>query len=139
MEFAIAASLRFGAPGVEQLRDDVLADPALRALMARVRMVSGPMWDAERRRAAPEGASVVIALRDGRTFSGYRTHALGTAVNPVAPTELRAKFLRCAEPALGTPAARRLLQALDELDADVPVRDLLNAAQTESLTRMPSE
>ncbi|MPT24300.1 MAG: MmgE/PrpD family protein, partial [Starkeya sp.] len=103
------------------------------------RMVSGPMWDATRRRDAPEGASVVISLRDGRTFAGYQTHALGTAANPVPPAQLRTKFLRCAEPTLGQPAAQRLLQALDDLDAEVPVRDLLNTALTGSPTRMPAE
>ncbi|TCK28024.1 2-methylcitrate dehydratase PrpD [Ancylobacter aquaticus] len=139
MEFAIAATLCFGAPGLEQLNDDVLTSAAMRAMMPRVRMVSGPMWDAERRAAAPEGASVVISLRDGRTYSGYQTHALGTAVNPVPAAHLRAKFLLCAEPALGRPAAQLLLQALDDLDTEGPVHDLLNAALTGSLTRMPCE
>ncbi|WP_245261613.1 MmgE/PrpD family protein [Ancylobacter sp. FA202] len=138
MEFAIAATLCFGAPGVEHLREDVLASPALRALMARVRMVSGPMWNAKRRREAPEGASITLALRDGRTYSGYQTHALGTAVNPVPPAHLRTKFLRCAEPTLGKAAAQRLLQAFEDLDADIPLRDLLNTALTGSPTRMPA-
>lgn len=139
MEFAIAATLCFGAPGIEHLREDVLASPALRALMARVRMVSGPMWNAERRVAAPEGASITLVLRDGRTFAGYQTHALGTAANPVPPAQLRAKFLSCAEPTLGKPAAQRALQALDDLDAEVPVRDLLNSALTGAQTRIPAE
>ncbi|ADH91521.1 MmgE/PrpD family protein [Ancylobacter novellus DSM 506] len=128
MEFAIAATLCFGAPGLEQLNMGVLESPAMQVMMPRVRMAVGPMWDAERRAAAPEGASVVISLKDGRRYSGYQSHALGTAFNPVPPAHLREKFLRCAEPAIGEPAAQRLLQALEGLDADVPVRDLLNAA-----------
>lgn len=128
MEFAIAATLCFGAPGLDQLNMDVLNSPAMRATMPRIRMVIGPMWDAERREAAPEGASVTVTLKGGRHYSGYQSHALGTAFNPVPPAHLREKFLRCAEPAIGEPAAQRLLQALEGLDADVPVRDLLNAA-----------
>ncbi len=139
MEFAIAATLCFGAPGVEQLRDDVLASPALRAMMARVRMVSSPIWTAERRAAAPEGAFVVLSLSDGRTYSGDQTHALGTACNPVPPAYLRTKFLHCAEPVLGDPAARRLLQTLDDLDAEVPIPDLLNANPDRLNQRMSSE
>jgi 2-methylcitrate dehydratase PrpD len=128
MEFAIAATLCFGAPGLEQLNMDVLESPAMQAMMPRVRMAVGPMWDAERRAAAPEGASVAISLKDGRHYSGYQSHALGTAFNPVPAAQLREKFLRCAEPALGEPAAQRLLKVLEGLDTDVPVRDLLNAA-----------
>lgn len=127
MEFAIAATLCFGEPGLGQLDMEALRSPAMQALMPRVRMVTGPMWDAERCEAAPEGASVMIALKDGRRFSGYQSHALGTAVNPIPAAQLRAKFLRCVEPVLGEPATQRLLRALEDLDTDVPVRDLLNA------------
>lgn len=128
MEFAIAATLLFGTPGLDQLNLNVLESAAMRSMMKRVRMVSGPIWDAARRAAAPEGASVTISLRDGRRLSGYQSHALGTAFNPVPASYLRTKFLRCAEQAISEPSAQRLLLALEDLDADVPVSDLLNAA-----------
>jgi len=96
--------------------------------MPRVRMVNGTMWDADRRRAAPEGASVLIALKDGRRLSGYRTHALGTAANPLPAADVRSKFLGCAEPVLGRKAALGLLHSVECLDADVPVRSFLNPA-----------
>lgn len=127
MEFAIAATLCFGAPGLEQLTMAHLESDAIRSMIARVRMVSGSMWDAQRRESAPEGASVIISLKDGRSYSGYQSHALGTAFNPVPVTQLHAKFLQCVEPVLGGSAAYRLLQALDALDADIPVRDFMNA------------
>lgn len=128
MEFAVAAVLCCGTLGLDQLHDEVLASDAVRALMQRVRMVSGTMWDADRCKAAPEGASVLISLKDGRRYSGYRTHALGTAANPLPAADVRSKFLGCAEPSLGRKAAQNLLHSLERLDADVPVRSLLNPA-----------
>ena len=128
MEFAVAAVLCCCTLGLDQLHDEVLASDAVRALMQRVRMVSGTMWDADRCKAAPEGASVLISLKDGRRYSGYRTHALGTAANPLPAADVRSKFLGCAEPSLGRKAAQNLLHSLERLDADVPVRSLLNPA-----------
>jgi 2-methylcitrate dehydratase PrpD len=126
MEFAVAAILCCGALGLDQLNEEVLESDAVRALMPRIRMVSGPMWDAARCESAPEGASVLISLKNGRRYSGYRTHALGTAANPMPAADVRSKFLSCAEPTLGRKGALGLLHSLECLDADVPVRSLLN-------------
>jgi 2-methylcitrate dehydratase PrpD len=125
MEFAIAATICCGAPGLDQLGDEVVNSAPLRAMMERVRMVSGPMWDDERCAAAPEGAAVAVLTRDGRAHTDYLSHAVGAAANPLTPEGLRAKFVACAEPSLGNDGARRLLDALDALDADKTVRDLL--------------
>jgi len=126
MEFAVAATLCFGTPGLDQLDMDVVSSPAMQSMMARVHMVTGSTWDAERRAAAPEGACVTIALKDGRRFTAYQSHAIGTAANPAPAAYLHSKFMACGEAAIGQPAARRLLDRLENLDTDVPVRGLLN-------------
>ncbi|MEC5322900.1 MmgE/PrpD family protein [Aurantimonas sp. A3-2-R12] len=128
MEFAVAGTLCFGALGLDQLHEEVIESDTVQAIMQRVRMVSGTMWDADRCEAAPEGASVLISLKDGRRYSGYRTHARGTAANPMPAADIQSKFLSCSEPALGRKAALSLLHSLECLDADVSVRSLLNPA-----------
>ncbi|MDS1137458.1 MmgE/PrpD family protein [Nitratireductor indicus] len=125
MEFAVAAAACFGELGLDQLKPEILHSEEVRALMARVRMLSGPDWDLPRRIAAPEGASILLTLKDGRQFSGFCSHAPGTAANPLPAEEIETKFLGCTQTVLGARPARDLLQALNLLDADVPVRDLL--------------
>lgn len=124
MEFAVAAAAIFGTLGLDHLKPEILRSEQVRALMTRVRMVSGPDWDLPRRIAAPEGAEILLTLKDGRRFSGFCSHAPGTATNPLPAEEVETKFLECTETLLGARPARNLLQALDHLDADVPVRDL---------------
>src|SRR3546814_4969314 len=67
MQFAVAMTLCDPDWGLSALDPQRLADPALRDLMHRVSMVTGPSWQApERSTNAPEGASVRLDLHDGR-------------------------------------------------------------------------
>lgn len=96
MPFAIAAALLHGGVELEHLSPATLADPSLRALMAKVAMCSGAVWeDPAYRAAAPEGAQVSIALRDGRVVQGFRDFARGAARYPLAADEIDAKFAAC--------------------------------------------
>lgn len=96
MPFAVAVSLLHGTVGLEHLSATTLADPRLRELMAKVGMTSGAYWeDAGCRAAAPEGAHVSIALRDGRVVQAFRDFARGAARYPLSAEELDAKFLGC--------------------------------------------
>jgi 2-methylcitrate dehydratase PrpD len=123
MPFAIAAALLHGAPGLAQLSPQALADADLRALMARVSMFSGAVWeDAAYRAAAPEGAELSIALRDGRVLQGFRDFARGAARYPLTVEEIGAKFEGCLRYAgLRMPA---LLPSLRALETRGSVRDL---------------
>lgn len=123
MPFAIAAALLHGVPGLAHLSPDTLADASLRALMAKVTMISGPVWaDAAYRAAAPEGAELSIALRDGRVLQGFRDFARGAARYPLAAEALDAKFADCLRYAgLRMPA---LLPSLRALETRAGLREL---------------
>jgi 2-methylcitrate dehydratase PrpD len=129
MPFAIAASLLPGGLGLRQLSEDTLADERLRALMPRIGMTCGSQWDdAERRRAAPEGARVSVRMRDGMRFEAARDYARGSAAFPLDSAQMNEKFLACATPVLGGEGASRLLQGLRHLDGPEPVRALFDGA-----------
>jgi 2-methylcitrate dehydratase PrpD len=125
MPFAIAAPLWFGSLTLAQLNDQGLQDEGLRALMARVSMTTGPMWnDPQRRDSAPEGAHVCIQMRDGARIEAYCDKARGSAAHPLSPEQVADKFLVCAIPILGERRAAKLLANLQHLDSAVALRDV---------------
>ncbi len=126
MPFAIAAILRFGTLDLSRLNSESLRDEALAALMTRVTMQTGAMWEApDMSVRAPEGAHVRIALRDGSHVEAFRDKARGSAAYPLTASQLAQKFLDCAAPVLGDRRAAHWLADLERLDSPVPLGDLL--------------
>ncbi|OZI67005.1 MmgE/PrpD family protein [Bordetella genomosp. 11] len=129
MPFAIAVTLLHGKVALRHLSGDVLADPGLRALMARIRQYSGERWRDDRlRERAPEGAAVHLRLRDGRTLERFRAVARGGAADPLSDDDLAGKFGECAGPVLGASRAAGLLAGLREVDGATPLRHILRGA-----------
>jgi 2-methylcitrate dehydratase PrpD len=125
MPFAIAASLRFHALDLAHLNVEILGDEALTALMARVTMQTGPLWDdVNMRTSAPEGASVRLQLRDGSHVETFRGHARGSAADPLPASQVADKFLACVAPVLRERSATKLLCDMEQLDGPVLLRDL---------------
>lgn len=127
MQFAIAASLQYGSVLLEHLDNSVIGNEVLAALMPRISMVTGAMWDDEAaRKAAPEGAHVRIQLRSGATFELFSAFFPGAAGQPLSAQEIKNKFLGCASPVLGLGAANQLLSHLDELGNAASVRGIFS-------------
>jgi 2-methylcitrate dehydratase PrpD len=125
MPFAIGASLLFGIIGLEHLTDAVIADPRLGALMSRVEMVSGVRWDEPAARAAaPEGAHVCIEHGDGQSVETFCPFPRGSAVRPLGPDEIDAKFRNCATYAAGSVSIGNLLHRLHAIEQMTKVRAL---------------
>lgn len=111
-QFAVACALLEGRVGLAQLRDAQLGAPALRALMAKVRV--RPLDDAD-----PEDPlfsrfdRVTVAMRGGeRIASEPVARPKGHAQRPLTDDELAAKFLDCAVPSVGEAAAQAWWRAL---------------------------
>lgn len=116
--FAVAVALLEGNASIFQYTDEKLADPRVRALMARIRVEPDRALDAgypERR-----GAVAEIVLKDGRRYRGSIDNAKGEPEHPLSAAEIEEKFLTLAGPVLGARARRvrelvRGLEALDEV------------------------
>ncbi|VTU16775.1 MmgE/PrpD family protein [Variovorax sp. PBL-E5] len=104
------------------------ADPIARAIASRVtwKVAALPEYPA----SFP--ARVRVTLRGGRVHEAYVRHNLGSPANPMDEAQLGAKFLACAEPAVGHSAARRLHLALRALP-DAQDMDRFNAALAAAL------
>lgn len=120
LEYAVVGTLVHGAMGFDQLQDACVLAPQVQALMARVQTVTTDAYEPDWRDAAPFD-QVHLHLRDGTVRSTPPVRrATGHADTPLAPDEIRAKFLGCTRHAgLDDALARALhddLQRLPTLD-----------------------
>jgi 2-methylcitrate dehydratase PrpD len=89
LQHTVAAAFLFGAAGLAQYEDDCVADPAVRALRARVVF--------EEDRGAPvESATVTLHLADGTEQSEHIRHGRGTPGRPMSDAELDSKVRELA-------------------------------------------
>jgi 2-methylcitrate dehydratase PrpD len=116
MQFCAAEALATGGVEIASFADPA-AGAATQALMRRVRMVVDP--------TLPDGLEqhawtrVTVRLRDGRTLASPPRGASGHPDQPLSDAQLRAKFLGCAAPVLGTREAEGVADQLTHLE-DVP-------------------
>jgi 2-methylcitrate dehydratase PrpD len=102
--FCVALALHREARDPESWGETALADPQIRALCRRVRLVPGQEHG---------GSIVTIALVDGRHLEGSAESGM------LEPGELKDKFLRLTQAALGAPGARALFERLQRLEDEM--------------------
>ncbi len=128
--YAVAAAVVTGGSGVSAFLDPAREDPRVRELARRVEVHGDPIM-AMRNSAGPT-ARVEVALRDGRVLTQTTTTVRGDAENPVDREVLVAKFHALAGPSLASDGARRVVEAVAELEALKDVRDLTGLLWTTS-------
>ncbi len=103
LPFPVAAALVHGRLAPGDISDDALADPAVRAMSERVRLVDDPELSA--RFPAERFAQVRLVLQDGTSFTSDVLPARGDADAPLTDDEVITKFHALADEPLGTRAA----------------------------------
>jgi 2-methylcitrate dehydratase PrpD len=116
---AVAAVRRRIVAG--DILEDRRADPRIRDLFARTRLVGDPAMDAWRA-AAP--AVVEVTTRDGRTLTARVDWAKGRRENPMTKAELEGKFMDLAMTRMPRAAASRLMETVYGLDRLADVNEL---------------
>ncbi len=99
LPFAVATMIVHGRIGLEHISGTGLADPAVAALVARIRVSAEPRHQA--RYPAERWADVDFLLTDGRTVASADTHARGGPERPFEEEDITAKFMEFAVPPLG--------------------------------------
>ncbi|MBV9813606.1 MAG: MmgE/PrpD family protein, partial [Acetobacteraceae bacterium] len=102
-----AVAMTRGRAGLAEGSDEAVADPAIRALSARIHATADPAL-------APEAARLHVALRDGRAFGLEVAQARGSLARPMTDDDLSAKFLAQAATVVADPD--RLLAACWRMD-----------------------
>jgi 2-methylcitrate dehydratase PrpD len=123
LHFCLAAALLHGPVRLATFSDECVNDPAVRALIPRIRMELDPRWKDDGEFAT----EVVVETEDGETLSEFVPLAQGKPARWFSPERLRAKFDDCASAAMDAPAREAAWQALAALDSPRPVQPLLQA------------
>jgi 2-methylcitrate dehydratase PrpD len=121
-EFSAAAALVDGRVGLATFRDEKTQDPAIRALMERVRLVVDPEIPGDLERHV--WSRVTIRLRDGRTVSAGPREVPGHPSNPLSLEALREKFEECARLVLPEDRADTVREIVEALDSCPDLRSL---------------
>ncbi|MEQ8586904.1 MAG: MmgE/PrpD family protein [Thalassobaculaceae bacterium] len=125
LPYCVAAVLVRGSVRRAAFEPDALADPAIRALAAKVVHTVDPDCEAAFPRARSARAAIVTT--DGRRFERFAPTRKGDPDNPLTDAELDDKFHELAGPVLGEAAAADLLARLRDLHSAGPIGDLLRA------------
>jgi 2-methylcitrate dehydratase PrpD len=98
-----------------------MRDPRVLAVRKRIELVG----DDELTRAMPSRQGIVeLELRDGRRLRQHTKAVRGTAENPMTRVEVQAKAYDLVAPVLGAARARRLCEAILNVEAVRDVREL---------------
>jgi len=126
IQHSVAAALLHGAARLAQYEDSCVADPAMRALRARVAV--------EEDEGIPvESARVTLRLDDGSSLTEHVRHGRGTPGRPMSEDELDAKVRDLA--AYGAPEidAPSLIAALRAVETVTDVAGILRMTVPASL------
>lgn len=93
--------------------EDRRADPRIRSLFERVRLIGDPAMDAW---PAHAPAVVEVTTRNGRTLTARVDDAKGRRENPMTKAELEQKFMDLATTRIARGAAARLMEMVYGLD-----------------------
>lgn len=115
LPYCLAVALATGRVRLEAFSAQNLADPALRAVMAKVELAIDPKVDAAF--PATRAATVEIETTDGRHLSLHNPTRKGDPDDPLSDAELEDKYRELTTPIIGTETAETLLNALWRIDA----------------------
>lgn len=128
--FSVALAVLKGRASVYDYRDDVLHDPQMRELMARIQVVADPQLDV----AYPQrrGAWVEVVLRSGKELRSSTPNARGEPECPLTEQEVREKFRTLAAPRLGAraQAVEDAVMNLENTDGEALAALLKQGAKT---------
>nr|AHZ45667.1 MmgE/PrpD family protein [uncultured bacterium] len=122
-EYWPAITLLRGRLGLREITDDVVAQPAVQALMRKVKVYPDPTVE-----LATARVNIKVTLKDGRSFSEGYYPAKGATDNPLTQAELVEKFNECAQWG-GVPPekARRAVDVLLDLERMGRPDELMNS------------
>jgi 2-methylcitrate dehydratase PrpD len=120
-QHSVAIVLLTGLAGLPQYSDAAVADPAVQALRAKIRLEDDPSM-------GREAAQVSLTLRDGRVLSSRIEHARGSLQQPLSDAELENKLRDLTAFGRSGCAPQPLIDAIWSLDRSEDAAAVLKLA-----------
>jgi 2-methylcitrate dehydratase len=114
LPYLLAVTLADGGVTEHSFDDGHLADPAIRAVMARISVYEDEDFTRRWPGAAP--CRLRVTTTSGRVLQAEADYPPGHPARPLDPAQVEAKFVRLGRPALGDAGVRRVLEELAGLD-----------------------
>ncbi len=121
-EFCAAAALVDGRIGIATFTDEKTADPQIRTVMEKVRMVVDPTIPAEQEHHV--WTRVTVRLADGRALEVAPREVTGHPTVPLSREALRQKFEECAGRVLARDRVESVAEMLETLEGCPDLRSL---------------
>jgi 2-methylcitrate dehydratase PrpD len=121
-EYAAAAALATGRVGISTFTDEQVQEPAVRALMGRVRLVVDPSIPSEREQTM--WTRMRVRLTDSREVEIAPRPVPGHPAHPMTMDALREKFTECAALVLPDDRVESVRQMVERLDECPDLRSL---------------
>ncbi|WP_166462847.1 MmgE/PrpD family protein [Amycolatopsis acidicola] len=115
LSYAASVALIDGECFVDQFVDSRLRDPEILELASKFEITGDPEIDAGGRSHRHE-VKVLVELADGRELRGHTDAAPGSAVHPLSPDTIRAKFMNLAGRRVGERNAAEILRTVENLE-----------------------
>jgi len=122
LQHSVAAAFLFGAAGLAEYEDACVADPAVRALRAKVAFEEDPD-------VPVEAAVVAVHLDDGTTLSEHVRHGRGTPGRPMSDDELDAKVRGLAAHGAPFVDVRALTAAIRGIEGEAGAARIVSMTQ----------
>lgn len=119
LRYCLAAAAVDGRFTVDQLNESRLADPAVLAMVERIRVVPDPTIDALGRDRRHH-VRMTVTTKDGRVVETVSEHPRGSAANPLDRSEIVDKFRTLTSGVLSPTAVADLEQQVLDLGAPTP-------------------
>jgi 2-methylcitrate dehydratase PrpD len=128
-EYCLAAPLIRGKLGLAEFDLAVVQDPAIRDMISRVEVAVHPDLSGPDSVSFSSPAIIEVDTRDGRTLRKLVREMKGHPKNPLAASDIEAKFVECGERVLPKEVVRRALEKIQKLDQLPSIKDLINDLQ----------
>jgi len=123
LPYLLAVILTRGRASLAEFEDDVVRDPALLALAARVGYELDSTIDYPRQFVG----HVRVRLKDGRVVEEWQDHPRGGPDSPMAPDEIEAKFRGNASLVMSDDGASRVIRNVRTLGAEPSLEKLMRS------------
>jgi len=124
-EYCLAAPLVRGKLGLAEFDIAVVQDRAIRDMMSRIDVAVHPDLSGPDSVSFSSPAIIEVETHDGRTLRKLVREMRGHPKNPLAASDIEAKFVECGERVLPKEVVPRALEKIQKLDQLSSLQDLM--------------